>query len=57
MVLVIPDVFFPLGSKAVLVQSLLDYVIATGNDGHRQVLKLWRVGRSAYIDQGWREDV
>jgi phosphonoacetate hydrolase len=24
---------------------------------HRQVLKLWRVGRSAYIDQGWREDV
>ena len=24
---------------------------------HRQVLRLWRVGGSSYVDQGWREDL
>lgn len=31
-----------------------NHVVETGR--HRQVLKLWRVGRSSYIDHGWRED-
>jgi hypothetical protein len=31
-----------------------DHAVETGR--HRQVLRLWRVGRSSYIDQGWREN-
>lgn len=31
-----------------------DHAVETAR--HRQVLRLWRVGGSSYIDQGWRED-
>jgi len=31
-----------------------DHAVETGR--HRQVLRLWRVGGSSYVDQGWRED-
>lgn len=31
-----------------------EHGVETGR--HRQVLKIWRVGGSSYIDQGWRED-
>jgi hypothetical protein len=31
-----------------------DHIVETR--AQRQVLRLWRVGRSSYIDQGWRDD-
>ncbi len=32
-----------------------DHIVETR--AHRQVLRLWRVGGSSYIDQGWRESL
>jgi hypothetical protein len=32
-----------------------DLDVETGR--HRQVLRLWRVGRSSYVDSGWRDDL